>query len=300
MGKKVKWPYLNLEEYYVQNFDYFEMDFHNHLRLEIMLVITGNCCVSVKNQLKERQDFNLKGGDYVVIYPEVLHQLEVQKGRGCRMICVEFGRNPSGVVASEEEGSLLSDFSLGFKKYLEVSPPIILLKDQGVLCHTLLQLIQEKGQSRLDEDSNLLVKLLTVQAMTLLGRNFATRSKDSVALTYVKKCVRYLDVHFEEEIQMQDVSKEIGLSIAYLQRLFKQQFQMTMTDYILDKRLEKAKILLSNTKIPVADICFLVGFNHRQYFTQQFTKRIGHSPKQYRSLWGRVDICERPLKIRGN
>lgn len=282
---------LNLEEYYVQNFDYFEMAFHKHVRLEIMLVITGSCHVLISEQkLTEKvvqgssdvKDFQLKSGDYILLFPGISHQLLVKKGQPCRMISVEFGlksHKEMPLYVKELSANVIVN---GFEQYLKDAPSYVLLRDLGVLRHTLIQLIQEKGQKAVQEDSNFMVDLLTKQTMVLLGRDYISKAHESEAMKYVKKAVDYLNKHFEEMVEVQEVANYVGVSCAYLQRLFKIYQKITMTDYIIEKRLEKAKILLDNTTISVSDICFLVGFNHRQYFTQQFTMRNGLSPKQYR------------------
>lgn len=270
--------YMYLEEYYVQTFDHFEMDFHQHSRLEIMLVITGECQVRVKSHVNEALEVNMKSGDYIVISPHTPHLLDVQKGQPCRIICAEFVISKNKKV---ETGNKIQA-SKSFEQYYAALPPYIVLKDKGVLRNTLIQLIQEKNQLATTEDAALLVELLTIQAVTLIGRDYLSRSKASMSLSYVHQAVEYIDEHFEEEFSIQCVANTIGVSMAYLQRLFKQHMKMTLTEYILSKRIEKAKVLLDNTKIAVSDICFLVGFNHRQYFTQQFTKLNGLSPYQYR------------------
>jgi len=269
---------LNLQEYYVQTFDHFEMDFHQHPRLEIMLVITGECQVQVKLIGNKKERFHMKSGDYIVLSPLTPHLLDVEKGQPCRLICVEFS------IDQSRKPEMLPRYFVSkcFDQYVDVLPVFSLLKDKGALRNTLIQLIQEKNNLVNLDDAALLVELLTLQTMTLIGRDFLSQSKESISLSYVNQAVEYIEEHFEEELKVKVVADLIGIGMAYLQRLFKQHMKMTMTQYILSKRIEKAKVLLDNTKISVSDICFLVGFNHRQYFTQQFTHLTGLSPHQYR------------------
>jgi AraC family transcriptional regulator, melibiose operon regulatory protein len=287
MNSKDTWLYTQLDGYYVQNFNHFKMDYHQHQRLEIMLVITGHCHVAL-NVGNQHEVKLLKSGDYIVIAPNIRHLLDIEKGSYCRLICVEFGISPKNSQRIRYSRNSVVSLSEGFSHYVEKLPAFVFLKDNGNLCQTLLHLIQEKSKNANSVDHDLLLDTLVLQAMAILGRDYLSHSNQPDSLSYVKKAINYLDTHFEEDLLFNDVAQECNINLAYLQRLFKQHTNRTMTDYIIDKRLEKAKILLSNTNISITDICFLVGFNHRQYFTKQFTHRIGLSPKHYRTSYQNV------------
>jgi AraC-like DNA-binding protein len=85
-----------------------------------------------------------------------------------------------------------------------------------------------------------------------------------------------------EDARIEELAKELGISAAYLQRLFRQVHGMTIIDYLNRMRIERAKLLLLNTDDPVVEIAMEAGFNSRQHFTRVFTSLEGISPQEYR------------------
>ena len=74
----------------------------------------------------------------------------------------------------------------------------------------------------------------------------------------------------------------MGISVAYLQRLFRQVHGVTIIDYLNRMRIERAKFLLLNTNEPVVEIAIEAGFNSRQHFARVFTFLEHISPQEYR------------------
>jgi transcriptional regulator GlxA family with amidase domain len=99
---------------------------------------------------------------------------------------------------------------------------------------------------------------------------------------YVRRCVNLLSERMSEDARIEELAKELGISAAYLQRLFRQVHGMTIIDYLNRMRIERAKLLLLNTDDPVVEIAMEAGFNSRQHFTRVFTSLEGISPQEYR------------------
>ena len=69
----------------------------------------------------------------------------------------------------------------------------------------------------------------------------------------------------------------------YLLRLFKKEFDHTIYEYVLLKRMERAKELLCNYNTDISKISVLVGFNDSNYFSKAFKRHFGISPSEYRT-----------------
>lgn len=78
------------------------------------------------------------------------------------------------------------------------------------------------------------------------------------------------------------LAEEMGLSIGYLSGLFKKLFGQSFKDYLLGRRLEKAKILLLSTPMKNYEISEVIGFEDPNYFSTCFKKRYGVSPSKYK------------------
>ncbi|MNB95032.1 Bifunctional transcriptional activator/DNA repair enzyme AdaA [compost metagenome] len=81
----------------------------------------------------------------------------------------------------------------------------------------------------------------------------------------------------------------------YLHRIFKAQTGRTLTDYLNLLRMEKAKMLLGQSEIPVAEIADYVGISSRQYFHLLFKKYAGVTPVEYRNSIERYSWSDNSL-----
>ena len=93
----------------------------------------------------------------------------------------------------------------------------------------------------------------------------------------------YIDDNFHEDIDLEQISKQAFLSRFHFHRLFRQVYKRTPLQYITQKRLSKAKDLLSENK-PVAEVCSEVGFESIGSFSVLFKKEIGFAPTYYRNM----------------
>jgi YesN/AraC family two-component response regulator len=86
---------------------------------------------------------------------------------------------------------------------------------------------------------------------------------------------------------MKDIAAAVNLHPGYLHRIFRQHTQRTPTDYLTMLRMEKAKMLLQQTNIPISEISEYVGVGSRQYFHMLFKKYTSRTPVEYRSMMER-------------
>lgn len=93
----------------------------------------------------------------------------------------------------------------------------------------------------------------------------------------------FIDENYQEQIDLEVVSKRAYLSRYHFHRLFRQVYKLTPHQYITRKRLDKAKSLLSENKTVVA-VCTEVGFESPGSFSILFKKEIGFAPQYYRNL----------------
>lgn len=83
------------------------------------------------------------------------------------------------------------------------------------------------------------------------------------------------------------VADEIGMSAAYVGRLFKRWKGVTLVEYILDVRMQHSRRMLEQTDLPVANIAEEVGFGDTPYFYKVFKKVNGVTPAVYRANCGK-------------
>lgn len=92
----------------------------------------------------------------------------------------------------------------------------------------------------------------------------------------------YIDKHIFEVISLETMAEKLGYDTYYLTTVFRKNTGKTIKRYILEKKVEQAKILLSSTQMEVQEISDDLSFPSSSYFCTQFKKITGESPLSYR------------------
>lgn len=98
----------------------------------------------------------------------------------------------------------------------------------------------------------------------------------------ISEAKRYIDQHLGEDISVSNIAAIFYVSPNYFSRLFKRIQGEGCNEYIIKKRIEKAKSLLKLTNFKVGKIAAMVGYRDANYFTLAFKKHTGMSPIEYR------------------
>lgn len=91
-----------------------------------------------------------------------------------------------------------------------------------------------------------------------------------------------LRVTQERPLSVQQIAKEVGMSLYHFIRLFKAVFGETPNQYQIRVRLEKAKHLLMVSDYSVTEVCMEVGYSSLGPFSDLFSRRVGMAPSIYR------------------
>ena len=92
----------------------------------------------------------------------------------------------------------------------------------------------------------------------------------------------FMDVCYDLPLNLDEISSHACFSRYHFLRLFRQTFNTTPHRYLVKRRLQKAKELLSSKDVRVTDVCFEVGFQSLGSFSTLFRKHVGHAPITYR------------------
>jgi AraC family transcriptional regulator len=94
----------------------------------------------------------------------------------------------------------------------------------------------------------------------------------------------YIQAHLDEKLSLEEIAAELNLSIYYFCELFTQSMGIPPYKYVLQQRVERAKLLLKQSKKSLTEIAFECGFAHQSHLNRHFRKLTGVTPKQYRDL----------------
>jgi AraC-like DNA-binding protein len=92
----------------------------------------------------------------------------------------------------------------------------------------------------------------------------------------------FIDQSYDLPLDLKQISSQACFSRYHFLRLFRQAFNKTPHQYLVERRIEKAKELLTSADLRVTDVCFEVGFQSLGSFSSLFHKSVGHPPNTYR------------------
>lgn len=98
----------------------------------------------------------------------------------------------------------------------------------------------------------------------------------------IRAAVKYIEDNFQKQITLDELAEVVHLNPVYLSALFKKETDRTLTDYIIDIRIQHAKELLRTTFLSVQEIVDKIGYKDNRYFSRLFRKNVGIYPTEYR------------------
>lgn len=107
-------------------------------------------------------------------------------------------------------------------------------------------------------------------------------SKDSLDKVFIEKAIAFVEANVgNEDLSISTMCAELGLSRAKLFRRIKELTGQTVSNFIKDIRLEKARIYLDSNPSRVSEVAYKIGFKSHSHFTRSFKDKFGISPSSY-------------------
>lgn len=124
------------------------------------------------------------------------------------------------------------------------------------------------------------------QLLIHISRDTNTLKSESDSYIYkeIELAQQYFDQHYSENINIEEYASSRGMSISWFIRSYKAYTNITPLQYILNRRISNAQILLESTDYPINEISSIVGYDNPLYFSRLFTKQKGVSPRKYKEL----------------
>lgn len=102
----------------------------------------------------------------------------------------------------------------------------------------------------------------------------------------IRMAKQFVQENYGRNITLEDVCGAVGFSSTYFSALFKKETGEGFSKYLTQVRIDRAKELLRETGLSVAEVCEAVGYSDRKHFTQTFHKMTGVNPAEFRRLYG--------------
>lgn len=132
----------------------------------------------------------------------------------------------------------------------------------------------------LDDYVNWIYKLIDVYS------NYVALRNSSIDMEYVSKIKEYISSNIDNQISLNSVADHFKMNTSYLSTFFKEASGMNFSDFVVNKKLEKAaELLLSPNALDINKIADIIGYSNTTYFTKLFKEKYGMTPLQYRKKY---------------
>ncbi len=99
---------------------------------------------------------------------------------------------------------------------------------------------------------------------------------------YIKEAIEYIEEHLsDEELSITTVASRIYLNPVYFGRVFKSTMNINFRQYVMNRRMERAKKLILMENSSITNVCSKVGISNSSYFTQVFKQYTGYLPSEF-------------------
>lgn len=122
------------------------------------------------------------------------------------------------------------------------------------------------------------VLMETLEQFTNMAFSNTTNNHHSV----IRKSIDFINDHYNQNITLELAAEQVGLNPAYFSTLFKKETGINFSNYLMNLKIENAKLLLKNSNLSLINIAVEIGFDNQSYFSNVFKKATGMTPKQYR------------------
>src|SRR5262249_28200613 len=97
-----------------------------------------------------------------------------------------------------------------------------------------------------------------------------------------RQVLDYMDANLYQKISLADIAGVAGLSVSHFKSLFRESAGVPAHQYLIRRRVERAKNLIAEDKMPISQVAFETGFAHQSHLARHMRRLLGVSPKALR------------------
>lgn len=263
---------------------------------EIYYVVSGSMAVTLRSE-----EFLLGPGDIHIMQPFVWHSRHIPAGCRCAYYSIHFDflhikdndfdpdrvyREPcDSRVERSEPIDLLVHRTIYRPKDMVFPKKLAIIETQRIE-HYFREMLFNFQEKPLGYEINLKANLLMI--LQLILGSFSKSAQEGGASVQNRNQQRLLRIvqeelnqNFDQNINFTELAHRHAISPTYLRALFRKFENLSLTQYLSNLRIEKAKSLLLENRYTVAEIGEMVGYSDAQTFSRLFKKKTGYSPRNY-------------------
>lgn len=221
----------------------------------------------------------LRQGSLILINMFDVHQINITCREPYIRYCVSFDSSLL-LFACSAESNLFNIFShcTDSKYYKPLTPQQIA---------TFAALYSKHEKLRLHNGNDILGKAIILEIFAYVYDIFydgqSISDADSKGLATITELINYIEDHLSENLSLEMLAEHAAYSTFHLSRIFKRYTNNTLNKYIVNKRIDRAKILIKTTDTSITEISRNVGFNNYNHFYRTFKAITGINPVDYRA-----------------
>lgn len=263
-----------------QNTRHGSIDLHAHEFVELVITRGGQA-----SHFSPRDEYPISSGDVFVIHADEAHGYRAD--RNLDLVNILY---PPGAFLDDDPsfGELP-----GFRALFSLDPADRRAHGFGTRLHLpsdarsqINELIDTMGRETTTSAPGFrpVVRGLFTQLAVTLSRLYSdTATPTEAALLEIEPTLKHLRRSFDHDLKLEDLANRAGMSVSTLLRRFRTATGSSPVEFLLRLRLERAREILSTTDRRITDIAFDSGFRDSNYFTRQFKRHTGLSPRAYRN-----------------
>ena len=252
-----------------------KFDTHWHTAVEIEFLLKGACSITLDQQV-----YSMTPGDILIVPSGVVHTMEQQDG--CELFVFLF------------ELDDIIDLK-GFTSLMPIMSKPIYLAQQNSLRDKAAAILNQCIHAYFNPSSFMelenYARILSLYA--LIGRahfdsvkpTANTPIKHEFHLTVIQSAMDYIDMHYMDDITLDDIADKVGFSKFHFSRLFKQYTNTTFHQFLSMKRIDMADRLMQSSAASITEIAMQVGFTSIPTFNRVYRSIRNCTPSEYKALY---------------
>lgn len=231
----------------------------------IEFILDGECVLGVNGCIR-----TVRKGQAFCIPPATQHYYSESKDNPSKRFWISFSGHQAQAIAASLP--INSDYLARFYNY-----------------ETLLSCIDELHDSR---DGSTKSQLVIFSSFYKILSVFFTSDEKQCTEKNDEKLVRdisrYIELNISNDVSMDSLCKSFGYSRTALFEKFKQAKGVSIKNFLIDKRIESAKYMLTETNLPLNEIAYSCGYSDANALNKTFMRHVGDSISSYRKSSGQT------------
>lgn len=248
---------------------------HTHNTFELYFLIEGSRKLLLQNNF-----YQIKKGDILLISPGVMHKTLNAVPAEYKRLVINF---PTAICENIINKTGFAE-RLASKDAIIVTMPEIYESIAKEIC-LIRDIYKEKGAESADFEIMTAAFIYKLLYLLISGENVLPetkiREKNSDRISQI---LDYINHNYAKQITLTELSSKFFLSEFHLCRSFKKVTGRTVVEYINYYRLEKAKLMLTQSDKPVYEIAKMCGFTSAAHFNHIFKEYETSPPSKYRKM----------------